>query len=499
MHKSAFLLAAAGCLVAAGPCDIYENGNTPCVAAHSTTRALYNGYSGPLYQVRRGSDGSTIDIFPRAHGGVALSSSQDSFCERTTCLITIIYDQSGHGNDLTQAPPGGAAQGPEAGGYDFLASAVGTPVTLNGQKAYGVFISPFTGYRNDQPNGTAVGDEPEGMYAVFDGTHYNTGSCFDYGNAETNNLDEGNGLMEAIYFGTGDGSGRGTGAGNGPWIMADLENGLFSGYDPINNMADPSINSRFVTAILKGEHNHWAIRGGDGVSGPLSTFYEGRRPANGYNPMRKEGAVLLGVGGDNSNRAQGTFYEGVMTSGYPTDETENRVQQDIVDAKYGTTSLVSGPRLNVGSSVSFRVTTPCCSTHYISYTGDRVDTQVVSTASEGGLKRQASWTVRQGLAQPDCYSFESRDSPGSFIRHSKYELRVNFNDNSKIFAEDATFCTERGFNGQGHTFRSWSYPARYWRHYKSEGYIASNGSPFEFDNAAHFHDDVSFVVQNSFA
>ena len=29
-----------------GPCDIYATGGTPCVAAHSTTRALYGAYNG---------------------------------------------------------------------------------------------------------------------------------------------------------------------------------------------------------------------------------------------------------------------------------------------------------------------------------------------------------------------------------------------------------------------------------------------------------------------
>jgi hypothetical protein len=52
--------------------------------------------------------------------------------------------------------------------------------------------------------------------------------------------------------------------------------------------------------------------------------------------MKKEGAIILGIGGDNSNWAQGTFYEGVMTSGYPSDNTENSVQADIVAAKYAT-------------------------------------------------------------------------------------------------------------------------------------------------------------------
>ncbi|MFD0070261.1 arabinofuranosidase catalytic domain-containing protein, partial [Streptomyces sp. NPDC127574] len=31
------------------PCDIYAGAGTPCVAAHSTTRALFSAYNGPLY------------------------------------------------------------------------------------------------------------------------------------------------------------------------------------------------------------------------------------------------------------------------------------------------------------------------------------------------------------------------------------------------------------------------------------------------------------------
>ncbi|NUR31499.1 MAG: alpha-L-arabinofuranosidase, partial [Catenulispora sp.] len=179
-----------------GPCDIYASGNTPCVAAHSTTRALYGAYSGNLYQVRRSSDNTTRDIGVDSAGGYANAAAQDSFCAGTTCVITIIYDQSGRGNNLTQAPGGGAAGGP-----DNLAVATAAPAVLNGHKAYGVFVAPGTGYRNDHTNGIATGDQPEGEYAIFDGSHYNGGCCFDYGNAETNNNDDGNGTMEAIYFG----------------------------------------------------------------------------------------------------------------------------------------------------------------------------------------------------------------------------------------------------------------------------------------------------------
>jgi hypothetical protein len=314
------------------PCDLYASGGTPCVAAHSTTRALYSAYSGSLYQVRRSSDNTTKDIGVLSAGGYADAAAQDSFCAGTSCVITVIYDQSGRGNNLTQAPAGGAAGGP-----DNLANATAAPTVVGGHKAYGVYIPPGTGYRNNRTNGIATGDNPEGMYAIVDGTHYNGGCCFDYGNAETNSNDDGNGTMEAIYFGNI--KVWGYGSGNGPWIMADLENGLFSGVNQHYNANDPTINYRYTTAIIKGGPNHWAIRGGNAQSGNLSTFYDGVRPnVSGYNPMRKQGAIILGTGGDNSKGAQGTFYEGVMTSGYPSDATENAVQANITAAGYGSTT-----------------------------------------------------------------------------------------------------------------------------------------------------------------
>jgi len=316
-----------------GPCDIYAAGGTPCVAAHSTTRALYGAYNGPLYQVRRASDNTTRDIGPTSPGGDANAAAQDSFCAGTSCLITIIYDQSGRGNNLTQAQRGGWP-GPGPNGVDNLANATAAPITIGGNEAYGVYVAPGTGYRNNSTSGIATGDQPEGMYAIFDGTHYNGGCCFDYGNAETSGTDTGNGHMEAIYFGNIKVWGYGTG--NGPWVMADLENGLFSGVTAGYNANDPSVNHRFLTAIIKGEPNHWAIRAGDAQTGSLSTYYDGVRPnVSGYNPMHKEGAIILGTGGDNSNGSAGTFYEGVMTSGYPSASTEDAVQANIVAAGYG--------------------------------------------------------------------------------------------------------------------------------------------------------------------
>src|SRR5580692_9770227 len=341
------LLAASGATSARAatqePCDIYAAANTPCVAAHSTTRALFAAYSGNLYQVRRSSDNTTLNIGTVSAGGVANAAAQDSFCSGTTCVITEIYDQSGHGNNLTDAPGGGAAGGPDA-----LANATAAPAMVDGAKVYGVFIAAGDGYRDDSTSGIATGDAAEGEYAIFDGTHSNNGCCFDYGNAETNNDDDGDGAMEAIYFGTE--TTWGTGSGSGPWIMADMENGLFSGSNTGLNSGDPTIADRFTTAMIEGEPNQWAILGGNAQSGGLSTFFSGVRPS-GYNPMHKEGAIILGIGGDNSKSSAGTFYEGVMTSGFPSSSTEASVQANIVSVGY-TTSAATGATGTIVSGLS---------------------------------------------------------------------------------------------------------------------------------------------------
>ena len=482
---------------ATGVCDLYSSGGTPCVAAHSTTRALYGAYSGRLYQVRRSSDNATRDIGVLSAGGVADSGAQDSFCAGTTCLITVVYDQSGRNNHLTQAPPGGFS-GPAAGGYDNLANATAAPVTLGGRKVYGVYVNPGTGYRNNNTNGIATGDQPEGMYAVLDGTHYNGGCCFDYGNAERNSRDNGNGTMEAIYFGNIKVWGYGTG--NGPWIMADLENGLFSGINTRYNANDPSISNRFTTAIIKGEPNHWAIRGGNAQSGGLSTFYDGARPnAAGYNPMKKEGAIILGIGGDNSVGAAGTFYEGVMTSGYPSAATENAVQANITAAGYGT-GTASNP-FTPGSRVSIQATTACCTADYLQHdTGDdNVVIAPVTSGSSSTVKGNATWVVRAGLADSSCVSFESANVSGRYLRHQNYQLHLQGNDGSALFGQDATFCPGAGNSGQGWSFRSVNFPDRYVRHYAYTVYIASNGGSNAFDATASWAADTSWLKASPWA
>jgi hypothetical protein len=57
--------------------------------------------------------------------------------------------------------------------------------------------------------------------------------------------------------------------------------------------------------------------------------------------MKKQGGIVLGSGGDcckpggGANLSDGTFYEGSIVIGYPSDATEDAVQKNIVAAGYG--------------------------------------------------------------------------------------------------------------------------------------------------------------------
>jgi hypothetical protein len=349
-----------------GPCDILAAAGTPCVAAHSTTRALYASYNGPLYQVMRQSDGKTLNIGvvqPSAGdpGGYADAAAQNAFCANTYCWITVIYDQSGHGNNLVQ-PPRGAFSGPAMGGFDNIPIADMAPVTVMGHQVYGVFIEPGMGLRLDDPKGTAVDDQAEGEYWVVDGHHYNNGCCFDYGNAEIDSHDDGAGTMETAYFGNANYWYHGVGP--GPWVMTDQENNLVGCVNPSPEnkyCADlPSIPWHFVTGMAEGEAHRWRSLGGNAQQGDLHVMFDGPRIDKDYDPMRKQGAIVLGNGGDNSNGSSGTFYEGAMTAAgtFPSKETEQKVQANIVAAGYNVQSLSVAPANEIATPPGLQTFSP---------------------------------------------------------------------------------------------------------------------------------------------
>jgi len=403
-----------------GPCDIYAAGGAPCIAAHSSTRALYAAYNGPLYQVMRQSDGKTLDVGvvqPSGDdaGGYADAAAQDAFCANTYCWITKLYDQSGHGNDLAQAPRGGFS-GPAMGGFNNLPVADLAPVTVMGHKVYGVFIEPGMGLRNNDAKGTAVDDQAEGQYWVINGQHFNSGCCFDYGNAETDSRDDGNGTMETTYYGTANVWYHGNPP--GPWIMTDQENNLVGCVNPDGSklcVGLPSIDWRFVTAVAKGEPHHWTSLGGDAQRGGLSVMFDGPRVNASYDPMRKQGAILLGNGGDNSVGSQGTFYEGAMTAAgtFPTDATDQQVQANIVAAGYNLPPLSVAPATATARPPGLQTFTPGSSQDTVAAftnTGPMPATDV-----QISLAAPAGWTVALAGGKGNSAKFAGPVAPGASV------------------------------------------------------------------------------------
>ena len=306
-----------------GPCDIYKAAGTPCVAAHSVTRSLYSNYNGPIYQVRKnsslqnhGTGGTTMDIMLLSPGGIADSSSQDTFCAGTVCTISKIYDQSEQHNDLIVAPisaflpatsgspPPTSQLGRPGGGYE--ADATKGQTTLHGKKVYGVYVvalpnyiavrGPNVAYRVLKTTGVAQGTEPEAMYMVFDGKRFSGACCFDYGNAETVPTAGANMTMEAIYWGTdtfwgGPGDGKG-----GPWIAADFENGMFKGSSKATIASATSIKGlAFVAAMLKGyTENRFVLKYGDAQQANLKVTWDGPRPAGYERPSNSRARSFSG-------------------------------------------------------------------------------------------------------------------------------------------------------------------------------------------------------------
>ena len=214
-------------------------------------------------------------------------------------------------------------------------------------------------YRNDDTRGVPKGQAPESMYMVVAGRHFDDHCCFDYGNAETNDKDDGPGTMEAIYFGNKTAywaqQPDPAVAASGGFVMADLEKGMYGGNDTALNPRNVPIQAEYVTAMLKGRAGNLVLKGGDAQAAGsgaaaalrslgLRTLYDGVRPQHCvpgkwgkgcYEPMQKQGSIILGTGGDNSRGGVGTFFEGCMVAGFASDATDAAIQANIAAAGYG--------------------------------------------------------------------------------------------------------------------------------------------------------------------
>jgi non-reducing end alpha-L-arabinofuranosidase len=341
-----------------GPCDIYADANMPCAAAYSMIRALSKSYNGPLFQVRAGSSstnntmsgGTTMDIMPGPDGLVD-SSVVDAACGKGYCTVSVLYDHSGNGNDLRRAPKGNTGAGATAGLDDYESIATKGLVTAGGHKAYSLYMNKLEGYRVQAGvvgKNMPTGSQSQGTYLLADGTRSATGCCWEFGNVTSKPATEW-AFVDALYFGKPEMEGQGAGA--GPWFLADLQSALWAGGsrdgdpgspfespyyggDPIvrQNLNNPSLKVPFALGFLKVSSSNYAIRVADlSTANALVTAYDGRVPVT---QVDHPGGIVLGVSAENANASWGTFYEGAIVAGYPTNDVELSIMKNIKAVGY---------------------------------------------------------------------------------------------------------------------------------------------------------------------
>jgi hypothetical protein len=127
---------------------------------------------------------------------------------------------------------------------------------------------------------------------------------------------------------------------------------------------------------------------------------------------------------------------------------------------------------------------------HMNYVG-RIDP--ISTSSPLVDRQDSSFTVRPGLADPTCVSFQSVNFPTRYLHNQNYQLYLHVNDASALFAADATFCPVPGLTGQYTSFRSYNNPGRYLRIRNSQAYLDT------FDGTDQMRKDATFAVRPALA
>ena len=309
-----------GGVTSPAPCDILATAGTPCVAAHSLTRRMLAAYSGNLFQIKRASDSTTLDIGTLS-SGIVNAAAITTFCSGTTCKFSIIYDQMNtpsSGNNLPQATSANQA----AVSWITLPNGLTLPIA---ELASGMYYRNRSSTVNMPTSSSSI---TEYMVVVNTPFYSFTAAaqpnfsvcCGGYGDMEATVSDHGAGHMFALAYSAG--SGGTFGNGPGPWPGVDLENGTYL-YGMTPNQAYLSILAKYNSATASME-----VKSGDATQGGLITQYSGSLPDS-YSPDW-EGGLSLGEGGDGGS-APLSFLEGVITASAATDATDSMVQANLTN------------------------------------------------------------------------------------------------------------------------------------------------------------------------
>jgi Alpha-L-arabinofuranosidase B (ABFB) domain len=128
---------------------------------------------------------------------------------------------------------------------------------------------------------------------------------------------------------------------------------------------------------------------------------------------------------------------------------------------------------------------------FVAYAGDLGVLARVGTDSAAPARQAATFEVVPGLADRRCVSFRSR--AGRYLRHSSWRVRLDANNGTVLFREDATYCPGAGSTADSVSLESFNYPGRFLRHVGNALWVDPS------DGTASFRADSAFRVRRPLA
>jgi hypothetical protein len=155
--------------------------------------------------------------------------------------------------------------------------------------------------------------------------------------------------------------------------------------------------------------------------------------------------------------------------------------------------------LPVGSRRSLRVTTSGYTDRYLRHKDSLAYTEAVNANSDALLKSDATYTVRTGLANAACYSFESVNYSGQYLRHANSRVQNSPDDGTALMRADATWCARGGLTGSGVSLESANYPGRYLRHANAEVWLADGSGGDAYNTPTPWAADATWNITTPWA
>jgi hypothetical protein len=144
---------------------------------------------------------------------------------------------------------------------------------------------------------------------------------------------------------------------------------------------------------------------------------------------------------------------------------------------------------------ALEVTTPGYRGRYVQSKGGDAWTATGDAGTSGTAKvGGATWTVTEGLADPDCFSLKSTEVEGAYLRIKDLRVQLAANDGTDAFKRDGTWCSKPALAGNGVSLESKSQPGRFLRHVNGQLWAANNSGANWFDADRLFLEDATWSV-----